>query len=189
MYLPNFASQAKRQFHEPSSTSGSIAVNTFDDWLSSSQSLSTALLCNVPWTRIRRIQKTTMAHLSTTCPSPRSSLAVEDKIDKISGAERGKDGGLSVEADARQAHNTLAALYESEVSLLLGHALRIVRTLTRRNNNGAYKFCSVRSAPRPDSSRILMHRQLLRKLVRCFKFRILSFQFSPFRRICLYMIS
>lgn len=78
-----------------------------------------------------------MAHLSTTCPSPRSSLAVEDKIDKISGAERGKDGGLSVEADARQAHNTLAALYESEVSLLLGHALRIVRTLTRRNNNGA----------------------------------------------------
>lgn len=187
MYLPNFASRAKRQFHEPSSTSGSIAVNTFDDWLSSSQSLSTPLLCNVPWTRTRRIQKTTMAHLSTTRPSPRSSLAVEDKIDKISGAERGK-GGLSVEADARQAHNTLAALYESEVSLLLGHALRIVRTLTRRNNNGAYKFCSVRSAPRPDLSRILMHRQLLWKLVRNFKFRILSFQFSSFRRICLYVI-
>lgn len=81
--------------------------------------------------------------------SPVCSETVEDKIDKISSGKGRQESGLSVGATTSSAlrYNKFAAPCESEVSLLLGHTLRIACTLNRRNN-AAYKsqrLCSTRS--------------------------------------------
>lgn len=91
-------------------------------------------------------KKATMASLCIprTLP-PVCSETVEDKIDKISSRKGGGRADCLLAHNERTRYNKFVAPCESEVSLLLGHTLRIACTLKRRNN-AAYKFRGIAEA-------------------------------------------